>query len=134
MKRRSFLGFLGGAVVGGPKVAQSAADKLSGIGLGLGNAHGMEVASYSGYAIPPDAPLDATTFAKSALKTLLGKSEEQIAEERRRIYISNIDPDIACLRSMTLTSKIRLQRKVAHNQMQSHEEKRLREILTKGFF
>lgn len=108
MKRRSFLGFLGGAVASGPSAVTSVAEvsnKLSLDGLATPKPHTPPLS----WKFPILS--DPKEFAK---RSLLEEFEECLPEhlERKRSEhkVSALDPNIASLRSVSLSSKIRMTR------------------------
>lgn len=114
MKRRGFLGFLGAAAVAGPGMAKAAA------------AQGMEAMSIgptlSSMGIAINAPFggdsikglqdeyDPIAWAKRDLARFFGKSAERLLTERLQTNVAYLDPDIAGMRSLSLTTKVRMQR------------------------
>lgn len=125
MKRRNFLGFMTGAVVSGPKIAQAAGEmSLGDLNLTNGNFQGVEVATPSERCWPNK---DDTSYAKECLKNFLGKTAEQMAKEKRQTYINSLDPDIAGLRSMSLRSKMEMQRTLIYNRGRHNTEEHLRD-------
>lgn len=109
MKRRGFLGILGGAVVAGPAMAKQAVADLSSTYLGsvsgasgLVGGYGMPTMALAGQSIGPN-------FA-AELATLIGRTAAQHREEIAKLHVHTLDPDIAEYRSMRLQAKIRMQR------------------------
>lgn len=131
MKRRNFLGFMVGAAASGPSIAKSASQlsmadlNYAGISLGGGGGSG-ELAKAP---CPSDVYYDEKSWAKKALSGLLGKTAKEIEKGRRETYVGGLEPDVAVLRSMTLTSKIRLQRKIYYDRQRMFEEERLRDMI-----
>ena len=127
MNRRGFFGLLGGAAVAGPSVAKSAAEMgmadLAMPGVHLGGSYG----DYSKQAVCTEK--NSSERAAKYLERLLGKSDDQIARETRETYVSALDPDVASLRSMTLASKIRLQKRVQYERNRQREIENYRGIL-----
>ena len=125
MKRRAFLGFLGGAAVSGPTVAK-AAGEMGLADLSLPNAIGEAVLpSAYGYATQPDNK----GWAKDALKRLVGRSAQQIAREKRDTYVQALDSDTACLRSVAIGAKIRRQKRLNYETNIARDEERYRGII-----
>lgn len=123
MKRRAFLGFLGGAAASGPAMAKAASEMT---------ITDLSVSPYiSGGEVPyaSVASKDDKIWAKSRLAHLLGKSAEQIAREKRDYCISSLDPDTASLRSVSLGGKIRMQKARSYEMNCKREEERYRGIL-----
>lgn len=117
MRRRGFLGFLGGAAVAGPSMAKQAiASGLEGMhvnGLGTmlvekGANFGMGYASATGD--PVDGRYDPLEWPKRELADFLGRSASDLLRERLETHVGQLDPDIACMQSIALQAKIRMQR------------------------
>jgi hypothetical protein len=117
MKRRGVLGFLGGAAVAGPSMAQQAiASGLEGLQIGTfsGLEKGIGGAAYaSGLASSgpfEDANYDPAGWAKRDLAEFLGRSAADLARERLDTGVDRLDPDLACMQSIALQAKLRIQR------------------------
>lgn len=123
MKRRAFLGFLGGAAASGPAMAK-AAGEVTIADLSVGSYSSGGEVLYASVSSKDDK-----SWAKSQLTHLLGKSAEQIAREKRDYYISSLDPDTASLRSVSLGGKIRMQKARSYEMNCKREEERYRGIL-----
>lgn len=121
MKRRAFLGFLGGAAVSGPTVAKAAASDISSLSI---PSIGAPNSPMSGGVW--DVPSSDNSWAKQSLKRFLGKTAEQIAYEKRDIHVSSLDPNIACLRSVALGRKIEMTRTIAYERREKMHEWNLR--------
>lgn len=119
MKRRAFLGFLGGAAAAGPSVAKQAASNLSLADLAVPYM-GVEGNSLVGEATKMGG--GPKEWAKQSLAQLVGKSAERIAIERRRHGIGGLDPEIASLRSVALHHKIEMSRSIAYERNQRNEK------------
>lgn len=108
MKRRGFLGFIGGAAVAGPSMAKQAVTALSDTALGqvsgsgVGASAGMFAQSVGYPSQPPDMA--------AQLAGLIGRTMTQHREEMAKVYVSSLDPDIAEYRAVRLQGKIRMQR------------------------
>jgi hypothetical protein len=113
MKRRGFLGFLGGAAVAGPgmakEMAAKAAMELSGTGMStLGSYIGGGAVQEAGYAIQAPSFLER---ARASVQLLRGLTSDQRAELRRRVGdVRNLDPDLASYHSMSMGARIEIQR------------------------
>jgi len=132
MKRRAFLGFLGGVAVAGPQAAKSAAEmtmadlNLPGIGL-LGGSGG-----YGALASAGDSSVRSynhVDWAKSSLKMLTGLKTPEIERKKLEYHVHQLDPNIAALRSVALVSKIRVSRDAQFAQSQHRERSYLEGII-----
>lgn len=115
MKRRGVLGFLGGAMVAGPGMAQQAlSGGLEGLSLGGGGMVEMAGATASYYTGSTKAEIDGgydpLEWPKRELADFLGRSAADLARERLETHVGFLDPDIAGMRSIALQAKIRMQR------------------------
>ena len=114
MKRRGFFGLMGGAVVAGPSMAQQAIS--TGLeGLSIGGVGRPFMDGGAGYAVQaladgPSETYDPTHWPRKELADFLGRTAEEWAQIRLDTYVASLDPDIAIMRSISLTSKIRMQR------------------------
>lgn len=106
MKRRGFLGFIGGAAVAAPSMAKQAVAATLGdraLGYVSGGFGGIpsETLSLDG----PQQPDMAEQLAK-----LVGRTMAQHREEIAKVHVHQFDPDIAEYRAVRLQSKIAMQR------------------------
>lgn len=117
MKRRGFLGFMGGAVAAGPGMAKQAAAAIS--DLTLPN-HSIEQLSPYGVKLFRTASVvqswDTSGVSNSPwLKRMTSfqvflASPNRLMRRRLKTKVSELDPDIAQMRSIAMVSKIRMQR------------------------
>lgn len=118
MKRRGFLGFLGGAAVAGPGMVKTAAAhgmeslSLGQVAGGFSTGYGLEGPAFATAAmdVADVSPLDAGHWAQRELAEFLGMTAKDLVERRRATHVSVLDPDLAVMRSLSLTTKIRMQR------------------------
>lgn len=116
MKRRNFLGFLGGAAVGGKQVAAKAIESAAALSLPDVAIKTGDLASGSaGIGGPSIDPAYRAMRVKQIAKELVGfrKSKSKLIEEARlQMHDSpfRLEPDLHSLRSMSLTRKIHIQR------------------------
>lgn len=116
MKRRGFLGFIGGAAVAGPSMAKQAmAQGMDAMSVGptlssMGQAISAPYGGSTSGGGPIDGDYDAVGWAKRDLARFFGKSAERLLKERIQTHVGYLDPDIAGMRSLSLTTKIRMQR------------------------
>ena len=119
MKRRGFLGFIGGAAVAGPGMAKAAATQGM-EAMSLGNSAGLGLVS-TGIGYQTDAgpispypdelhPSDPKHWAQRQLADFMGRSAEELRELRLDTHVSALDPDLAVNRSFSLQTKVRMQR------------------------
>lgn len=116
MKRRSFFGFAAGAAVAGPGLAKAAAAKVvQDLALGQG-ANALAGSGMIGYPEPgyglaaAQGPLDNILRAKSMLDKLTGMSAAKRAEIKRRLHVGALDPDLAGYHSLSIGTRIDMQR------------------------
>lgn len=122
MKRRGFLGFMGGAAVAGPGMVKEAAAKTL-ADLSLGGIGGFPPSSpYPSGAINS---LGQMEWASKELAKLGLRPAAQHAFHKRRTQVHSLDPDLASYRSIALHRKISIQRERQY-------ERELRE--TKSYF
>jgi hypothetical protein len=119
VKRRSFFGLMGGAAVAGPSMAKAAVaqgmETMSlGNALGLVGSTGDGKVAYANQAYydgPEEiSPHDPKHWVQRQLADFLGKSAEDLVEERLGTQVHQLDPDLAVNRSFSLSAKIRIQR------------------------
>ena len=110
MKRRGFLGFLGGAAVAGPSMAKQAVSatradmNLAGV---ASTTMGLVGSQASGAPYPEPYSDDwGMRVAKLAMR-----SQAEHQERQRNQYISGLDPDLTTYRSFALHTKIAMQKK-----------------------
>lgn len=124
MKRRAFLGFLGGAAVAGPQAAKSAAQMTmadtSFAGLGLARNMGALAAGSES----PDK-----SWAVTSLKRLVGMSDVEVARRKRGHYVDGLDPEVASLRSVSLVHKVRMTRDRAFERRNQDERTYLEGVI-----
>lgn len=123
MKRRGFLGFMGGAAVAGPQLAKAAVAELP---SGLGNAVPGVIGGYGSLGQPiasgPDKAWKLKEIAN--LKRLISgglTDDEKEDRKRRRLYQQEriISQSVACLVSVSGTRKLEIYR----DRMEQHNEK-----------
>lgn len=122
MERRSFLGFMGGAVASVPAMAKVAAQSLTmkdltlpGVvpkGLGWFNEDPPE--EYSSLGIPQAVPGESRTkmWAWRSLRALKKMNPWTRAFRERSFRMDGLDPNTASLRSVALSQKIRISRRI----------------------
>jgi len=137
MKRRNFLGFLGGAAVGGKQVAAKAIESAAALSLpDVAIKTGVLASGSAGIGGPSIDPAYKAMRVKQIAKELMGfrKSKSKLIEEARlqmkelvgfrksksklieeaRLQMHDsplrLEPDLHSLRSMSLTRKIHIQR------------------------
>lgn len=110
MKRRGFLGILGGAAVAGPSMAKAALTTIADTSV-VGLSGGVPVPDWGapGYA-SPGIPVSDSSWQIGRLAKLIARTAEQHDWHRRRTAVQSLDPDLAVNRSMALHMKIAIQR------------------------
>jgi hypothetical protein len=113
MKRRQFLGFLGGAAVAGPKAAQAVAKETLTKGSLIGEA--VSGGAVPGYYGEPQAASSSGDWKVSRIKELkailAGKDPEAERREKQQRYYALENRDrarIDSLRSVSFVNKMRL--------------------------
>lgn len=134
MKRRGFLGLLGGAAVAGPGMAKEAiglsATKLPDVSGG-GAPFYVNNTDFGGFTGDWGKPNKDS--ATEYLARLMGKTADIIAKEKAAMYIDALDPDIAEMRSIRLHAKIRMQRNRQWQRMHDMDKDHLTNIIS-GLF
>lgn len=113
MKRRGFFGVMAGAAVAGPSMAKQAVSSLSELAVtGNGNSIGQAIgiSGYAKQAIDGGSIISELDYAKTALGKIVGITASQRAKFKRQQHVSQLDPDIASYRSLSLSAKIDMQR------------------------
>lgn len=123
MKRRGFLGFMGGAAVAGPQLAKASVAELP---SGLGNAVPGVIGGYGSLGQPTASGSDKTWKLKEIanLKRFISgglTDDEKEDRKRRRLYQQEriISQSVACLVSVSGTRKLEIYR----DRMEQHNEK-----------
>lgn len=134
MKRRGFLGLLGGAAVAGPGMAREAigmaATQIGGVNGGVGGlvanygAQATTGMNYTGGLAEP-----SRNWAAEQLSKLIGKTAAEIAKEKAGIYVHSLDPDLAEMRSIRLHAKMRIQREREWQRMYDREKGHLERMV-----
>lgn len=118
MRRRGLLGLLGGAVVAGPSMAKQAiASGLEGLSMGQTGLRGLasagvEIGGYVYDTASKDQSVeyDPVAWAKRDLAEFIGRPAADLARERMETDVDRLDPDLACMQSIALQAKLRIQR------------------------
>jgi hypothetical protein len=111
MKRRGFLGLMGGAAVAGPGIAKDAVQYLP---SGLSSA--VPPAPYGGIIATTRADssgmFDRATRIADLRRLISGQLTDEEREERRRERLYNVDTmfaqNVTCLRSVSPFNKVRI--------------------------
>lgn len=114
MKRRGVLSLLAGSAVAGPQMAKSAiASGMEGLSLGGAGLFGGGV-DYGGLSVASGRDTsenyDPTEWPRKELADFLGRSMEEKRRRRLEMSVHQLDPDIAVMNSLSLTTKVRMQR------------------------
>lgn len=125
MKRRSFLGLLGGAAASGPKVAAESMRDLEIPGVAFSDEN-------NGIPAVLHSPQEKS-WARKQLKKLVSRTDEERERKRRRTTVYNLDPDIHALRSVSIGRKMAMQRDINFRKEEEREREYLNDII-RGFF
>ena len=105
MNRRSFLKFIPAGVLGAKQAAAQAAEKLAfgvgEIGLEASSATDMPMGGIAGSG-------DYAGYARKRLAQMLTPWWQEL--RRRGISVSRLDPDLASMRSLSLSVRMQMQR------------------------
>jgi hypothetical protein len=112
MKRRGFLGFLGGAAVAGPSMAKQAVAGVEAMAL-PSLAVDAPTASWGGSlaGIPINGGDNHGDWLKEQIAEVIGITAAERQERIAGMHVSHLDPDLALNRSMALWVKIREQKR-----------------------
>lgn len=104
-------------------------------GLGLGTAAAMGEAVYSGQ--PAQMGIEAFPWnpveeAQKELARFLGQSASELAKRKRGLTVMSLDPDIAQMRSISLSHKISMQRDRLFARTQEEERSWLEKCLDRA--
>lgn len=128
MKRRLFLGLMSAVGAGGPKALAKAAAPVGLESLAVGTvATGVDLHS----SFEPDERRKES--ASKWLKQLLGISKEEDEFNMRCHYLHQLDPDTACLRSMSIGAKMARSQRIQYFRQKRMQERRYRGILSDIF-
>lgn len=122
MQRRSFLGFLGGAVASAPAMAKTALSNVENLKFpgivpkGLGWFNEDPPTPAGGIGIPQSSPLGgptpSTTWAWRNLRALKNMNPWTKKFRERSFRLEALDPNTASLRSVSLSQKMRISRRI----------------------
>lgn len=113
LSRRGLFGAIAGAAVAGPSVAQHAINSMtldsSMAGLAIPSSPYSE--GYGGIGgVIAEKLKDERTYYVDRLARMVGMTVGDHRDSMADIHISAIEPDLASMRSISLDSKIRIQR------------------------
>lgn len=113
MKRRGFLGFLGGAAVAGPSMAQHAvAQGIEAMALPVLPFGGPEGYPTGGMGIDASGrPYDHAEWLRDRITQVMGISEEERRDRINGWNVVSLDPDLAVNRSFSLAAKVQMQKR-----------------------
>lgn len=141
MKRRGFLGLMGGAAVAGPSMAKQAVasvgldamslPSMGSIGGDKWNANYEPLNPYNSQ-LPINQDGDSVhDWLVSSLKSITGMSDQERRERIASQYVTHLDADLAVNRSFSLSFKIQEQRRRNFEAWRKGETSRLQKQLAK---
>lgn len=112
MKRRGFLGFLGGAAVAGPAMAKQAAQTVGIEAMALPSLPFPAPEETFGHSRehPTDENYNHGDWLRDRIASITGISAQDRYDRISRMTVTVLDPDLACNRSMALWAKIHEQK------------------------
>jgi hypothetical protein len=116
LSRRGFIGALSGVVASGPKAVAKLAAPL---GVESTILHSLTVGEARGSHYPPDADEDKSWARKKLAKWLIPEFRQQ---EFREYSVYELHPDLHSLRSMSLSAKMRIQKRRAFEHYQKKDQ------------
>lgn len=134
MNRRSFLKFLPAGVIGAKQAAAEAAEKLA---LGADPIGGLGyMDAERGMPAPPTGYIGSSTlssrdWATNDLKRLIDPG--WLRERRETIRVQSLDPDLASMKSMSLSVRIEMQKDRLLARHVEREKTRLEKIIAGVF-
>lgn len=112
MKRRGFLGFLGGAVAAGPAMARQAAVGIESLVIpSIPWEAPLEPLTGSGIQSASGQPWDEGAYLKDRIAQLVGMTDAERRERIASTYVTSFDPDLATNRSFSLSAKVSMQKR-----------------------
>ncbi len=105
LARRGFLRLLGAAPVALPGVAREAATKA-----GIGQAFAPEIGFGSPQGYPANPASEGEWITSICERVFSKEWEKEERERRKNWHVSNLDPDLASSRSLSLSAAMIIQR------------------------
>lgn len=126
--RRGFLGMLGIGAVAGPSITKEVdMQRAMNVPFGSFGNPAPEPAEMSWAAAK--TPVDRVVWAKDALKGILGKTKAQMDRERINTTVYQYEANVASLRSVSMTARIRMSRDAHFNRNLRKEKDHLEGII-----
>lgn len=111
MKRRGFLSFMGGAAAAGPSLAKTMADQVvSDAGLKAFGSVPLPAAAGDSPTTPLSIPITLLRKIRGLIRKEGIPRFKQLEINQRANHYTGLDPDIACLVSVSGSWKVRRQR------------------------
>lgn len=129
MKRRGVLGFLAGGVVAAPVMAKEAIS--TGLGMKFPVGGGGAVAGYASQgmvtasSLMPKDDYDPTKWMLDEIAGLMNPFSSTNVEMADNYSVNAFDADLACMRSISLVNKMRIQRE---RDLVRYRDKRIRSL------
>lgn len=125
MKRRGFLGFMGGALAAGPSMAKQAAVGIESLALPTIPYPEEAIEGWGGPAGLSTGEHDHLKWMRDRIAGLTGMSAEERRDRMETMSVTQFDPDIAVNRSMALHAKVREQKRRNFEQSRGRELRHL---------
>lgn len=116
MKRRGFLGLMGGALAAGPSMAKEAVAGLESLAV-PGQIAGAEEFVKSGWGstsiggYPVDADHSHGDWLREEIAKITGMTDQRKREIMANMTVRHLDPDLAVNRSFSLSAKVEMQKR-----------------------
>ncbi|MEQ9634617.1 MAG: hypothetical protein RLW68_00885 [Devosia marina] len=113
MKRRGFLGLMGGALAAGPSMAKEAVAGLESLSVpgAMHVAPYIDIGTTETGIYPVDEKDSHGDWLRARLAEVTGTTEQQKRERLAQMTVRQLDPDLAVNRSFSLSAKVEMQKR-----------------------
>lgn len=126
IKRRGFLGLIGGAAVAGPSMAKQAVASVGLDSMALtALPHDFGPVGGYGSTAAVGQEYDHARWLKDQIRSITGISEEERRERIASQHVSMLDPDLAANRSFSLSFKVQTQKRRNYERWEAREHRSL---------